>query len=60
MLMLDETELIKERDRQWALLDKIGPVEDKWMDREVQNIIYGHDCVIAAEKMFDVEYAALG
>ena len=60
MLMLDEAEAIEKRDRQLALLGKAeGAVEDKWLDREVQDMVYGHDCVRAAEEMFGAEYAAL-
>ena len=59
MLMLDEAEAIRKRDRQWAALGGLGPVEDRWLDREVQDMVYGFDCVEAAEEMFEAEYTAL-
>lgn len=52
-LHLGEGKAKEERDRQFsALKEKKGSVPDKWADADVQEKIYGHDCVQVAEREF--------
>lgn len=49
-MQLGEGAAKQERDRQFAALKEgKGPVPDKWADSEVQRMIFGFDCVRAAE-----------
>ena len=50
----------EERDKQFAALkeQKGATVPDKWADTYVQKRIYGHDCQMIAEEMFEELFAA--
>lgn len=49
---LGEGEAKEERDRQFAAVKSgKGPIPDKWADSEVQRMIFGFDCVKAAEDL---------
>ena len=54
-LHLGESEARAERDRQFAEVKRSGrgTVPDKWADKDVQRMIYGHDCMEVA-KDFDL------
>lgn len=57
-LHLGEGAAKEERDRMFAQLREGGgadggKVPDKWADREVQKMIYGHDCAMEAEQACD-------
>ncbi|KAF1990081.1 FAD/NAD(P)-binding domain-containing protein [Aulographum hederae CBS 113979] len=62
-LHLGEGKAKEERDRAFKALTKGegkgGPSPDKWADREVQRMIYGHDCVGVAEEGFEGIYRSL-
>ena len=52
-LHLGEGAAKEERDKAFAASKSgSGPVPDKWADADVQRMIYGHDCMKAAEDMF--------
>ncbi|KAH6693288.1 salicylate hydroxylase [Verticillium dahliae] len=52
-LHLQDGEAKKERDRQFAAAKTKGaPVPDKWVSPEVQQMVYGHDCVQDARERF--------
>jgi len=54
---LGEGEAKKERDRQFAALKSgKGPVPDKWADADVQKVVYGFDCMKAAEETFEKSF----
>ena len=55
---LGEGKAREERDRLFAN-SKVGgggPVPDKWADRDVQKMIYGHDCMRIAEEVFEERF----
>ncbi|KAM0275045.1 hypothetical protein ACHAQH_007606 [Verticillium albo-atrum] len=52
-LHLEDGEAKKERDRQFAAaMTRGAPVPDKWVSPEVQQMVYGHDCVQDARDRF--------
>jgi salicylate hydroxylase len=60
-LHLGEGKAKEERDKMFAALSegKKGPVPDKWADADVQRMVYGHDCMMEAEKAFQEDFAKL-
>ncbi|KAJ7483452.1 salicylate hydroxylase [Mycena latifolia] len=46
------------RDEAFRQVKHGGPNPDKWVDRTVQDFVYGFDCVDNAEKCFDEYFAA--
>ncbi|KAF2454166.1 hypothetical protein BDY21DRAFT_416956 [Lineolata rhizophorae] len=59
---LGEGKAKEERDRLFKALKEGkggGQVPDKWADKEVQRMIYGHDCVKEAEAVFERSFAKL-
>jgi salicylate hydroxylase len=57
---LGEGKAREERDRMLAALKgRKGAVPDKWADAEVQQMIYGYDCVKVAEESFASLYQSL-
>ncbi|KAI9719486.1 MAG: hypothetical protein M1828_006193 [Chrysothrix sp. TS-e1954] len=53
---LAEGEAKAERDHLFAALklnNGKGPSPDKWADADIQRMIYGHDCVKEADKVFE-------
>ena len=59
ILIEDDREAIKNRDEQLAAMGMGGPVPDNFLDRRVQDMIFGIDCAKIAEEMFDTAYAAM-
>lgn len=59
VLMEDEVETIKKRDRELAAMGNGESVPDKFLDRGVQDMIFLNGCVKVAEEMFEDAYAAL-
>jgi 2-polyprenyl-6-methoxyphenol hydroxylase-like FAD-dependent oxidoreductase len=56
-MQLDDGAAQEERDRQFAALQNgKGPVPDKWADAEVQEMIYGFDCLKVAEDTFQESF----
>lgn len=54
-LHLGQGEAKAERDAHFAALANgsgKGTMPDKWADAEVQKLIYGHDCMVEADRIF--------
>jgi len=59
-LHLGEGAAKEERDRLFRdAAEKGGKVPDRWADKDVQRMIYGHDCMKVAEEVFDELFNSL-
>ncbi|KAI0132524.1 hypothetical protein BJ170DRAFT_251451 [Xylariales sp. AK1849] len=58
-LQLGEGKAKEERDKVFAEAKKGQPVPDKWASPEVQERVYGHDCMKNAQEKFKELYATI-